>query len=380
MIPRKQRAFALRLLVAVLSHVLYLAFAWRHRESMGLVAAIFSFVPAVVTAYLFGLWPGLAGALVLVFVETPLVCHWLDYGYIFAMCRPGNIPGAAAIFAISAVIGRLHDLRIQLRDALQKRIASERALERKNRELMDLTAIITHDLRNPLAGIKGACQILGMHEAVNRDPDLRETIEMGHETVEYMQSLLDDLLDVAHIDGGEKKFDLKPLAMRQLVEKVVGRFKLQPRCERMVFDIDADVTVIADEAAVTKILMNLIGNAIAYMGTQQHPRISIGVTESGGVPAVYVRDNGMGIPAKSIDSVFGRFVRGDNVKTTTKGTGLGLFIVKGLVEAHGGRVWIESEEGNGTTVYFTLSAAHAQGQERCTAVPETIRWRGKVRL
>jgi two-component system sensor histidine kinase KdpD len=100
--------------------------------------------------------------------------------------------------------------------------------------------------------------------------------------------------------------------------------------------------------------MNLIGNAINYIGDGPDRKIVIGAKKTDGMKVFYVRDNGMGIPEESRKTIFEKFKRGANVKNIS-GTGLGLSIVKGTVEAHGGKIWAESKVGEGTTFYFDLA-------------------------
>ena len=115
-------------------------------------------------------------------------------------------------------------------------------------------------------------------------------------------------------------------------------------------------TVLADRKGMTKVFMNLIGNAVNYIGEGPDRRIEIGVKTAEGKKVYYVRDNGIGIPEESQKTLFQKFKRGANVKSIS-GTGLGLSIVKGTIEAHGGTIWAESTVGEGTTFYFTLSSS-----------------------
>ncbi|MBD3393210.1 MAG: PAS domain S-box protein [Chitinivibrionales bacterium] len=228
-------------------------------------------------------------------------------------------------------------------------------LQKKNREILDFTNMVTHDLKNPLAGLKGVCRMMQTNAAVNADEDLRETIALGGETLDYMQALLNDLLDVSRLEAGTGKLERERVNVQDIVDKAVARITLGTRDNPPRVESDVNIEVQADPAALSKVFMNLVGNAADYMGDRPDPKITIGVSSHNGRPEFFVRDNGVGIPPENLEMIFDKFKRGDNVKTTTKGTGLGLAITKGIVEAHGGAIRVESEVGAGSTFSFTLS-------------------------
>lgn len=147
--------------------------------------------------------------------------------------------------------------------------------------------------------------------------------------------------------------------LRDLVDSVLTRLKYQIEDKKIrVIPPDMDVVIHADRKQFIRILMNLVGNAINYIGGGPDKFIRISWERTNGTPVFLVADNGIGIPNESKREVFSKFKRGNNV-SGIQGTGLGLSIVKGIVEAHGGNVWFESEVGKGTTLYFTLGSAKA---------------------
>jgi PAS domain S-box-containing protein len=227
-------------------------------------------------------------------------------------------------------------------------------LERKNREIIDLTNTISHDLRNPLTGIKG---ILELHcdEAKEKNDEKEQAIDaLALKEVDYMQDLLDDLLEAARLDTSGRSFEWKLVALDDLFGRVVELLSLQLSQKKVTVTCDVNgVSVRADERALEKACMNLVGNAIIYMGAQPDPVISIKCRDDGGLVTVSVTDNGMGIPPESLPGIFEKFRRGSNVGSV-KGTGLGLSIVKRIVEAHGGTISVESTMGVGSTFVFTI--------------------------
>jgi PAS domain S-box-containing protein len=230
----------------------------------------------------------------------------------------------------------------------------QRRLEEKNKAIMDFSNMITHDLRNPLAGMKATLDMLQVTPALQSDTDALETVGIGLEAARYMESLLSDLLDVARMESGTKTLDLQRVRLRDIVDRVLVPLRLRAREKGIAIGVALEnAEIVADPGEIVKVFMNLIGNAISYIGERADPCITIGMTGQKGVPTFFVKDNGIGIPVEDRATIFERFKRGSNVRTT-RGTGLGLAIVKGIVEAHGGTVRAESAVGEGTTFLFTL--------------------------
>jgi signal transduction histidine kinase len=136
---------------------------------------------------------------------------------------------------------------------------------------------------------------------------------------------------------------------------VFQRFKLQAEEKNIKITKSVSGTIHADRKGMTKVFMNLIGNAVNYIGNTSNPEIIINSSfrETDNSTLFSIKDNGIGIPADIQKEIFQKFKRGANVGGIS-GTGLGLSIVKGIVEAHCGKIWLESTEGEGTTFYFTL--------------------------
>jgi signal transduction histidine kinase len=173
-----------------------------------------------------------------------------------------------------------------------------------------------------------------------------------------MIRLVNDLLDVSHIESGQKfNIEKKSGNIIALINNVIKDQKLNTpnkklkitldnKCPKeLIFDFDAD--------KIYQVFSNLISNSVKYSG--QEAKIIIGTTCPGNEAQFFVKDFGLGIPNNQKDRVFQKFFRADNISTiSTEGTGLGLYIVKGIIEAHGGKVWFDSKQNEGTTFYFTL--------------------------
>jgi two-component system sensor histidine kinase KdpD len=218
-----------------------------------------------------------------------------------------------------------------------------------------LLASVSHDLRTPLATIKTSVSSL-LEAEIDWPLDARnEFLEAIDEETDRLTRMVGNLLDLSRIEGGAVRPDRDWSDARELVQRVVGR--LGPRAiataHTLTAQIDPAVTLgLFDYVEIDQVLANLVENAIKYT-----PDRSSIVVEVGSIPEglrFAVRDNGPGIPPAAREKVFEKFYRAGNTRGL-QGTGIGLTISRGLVEAHGGRIWIESGSGaRGTAVRFTI--------------------------
>ncbi len=224
-------------------------------------------------------------------------------------------------------------------------------LEGKNAEMERFTYTVSHDLKSPLITIRG---FLGMLEkdALQGDMErLRRDIRRIGTAAEKMQRLLDELLELSRVGrliNEPEAVTIGELA-REAVALVAGRIS---EGEVQVL-IAPDLPVVrVDRPRLVEVFQNLLDNAVKFMGDQVDPRVEIGSERVEGEAVFYVRDNGIGIDPRYRDKVFGLFERLDQ---DTEGTGIGLALVKRIIEVHGGRIWVESGgTGQGSTFFFTL--------------------------
>lgn len=242
------------------------------------------------------------------------------------------------------------DLQADL--AIRQKLISE--LESKNAELERFTYTVSHDLKSPLFTIRG---FLGYIEqdVLSGDKDrLNKDIQRIADATDKMQQLLNDLLELSRI--GRLMNEPRRIHFTSLVHDVVELLhgQIHERGVRLVMH-DNLPDVIGDPQRLFEVLQNLVENAVKFMGGQNEPIIEIGThgTEEN-KPVFFVRDNGMGVPREQFDRIFGLF---NKLDPQTSGTGIGLALVKRIVEFHGGRIWVESEAGRGSTFFFTLPTA-----------------------
>jgi two-component system phosphate regulon sensor histidine kinase PhoR len=218
---------------------------------------------------------------------------------------------------------------------------------------------VSHELRTPLTSIKGFISTLLQDTEGFYDNDTRHEFYSIIDTeCDRLTRLITDLLNVSRIESGRSlQLNLKMVNLHELAEKVVRAQKSYTTKHTLSIDLDPAIPIIeADEDKIDQILTNLVNNAIKYSPKGGNVTVS-GKMMSDELVQLAVSDEGMGIPKEQIGKMFQRFHRIDNRDTREiGGTGIGLFLVKNLVETHHGKIWIESEVGKGTSFFFSLPA------------------------
>lgn len=215
-------------------------------------------------------------------------------------------------------------------------------------------AIVSHDLRNQLGVIATGADLLGLTMSASNDTlDVKKPIETIQRTAGTMQHLLGDLLDMASIQAGRLSVEPQPAAITSILVESCENHQPMARAMGLHLVLDAPVDgvqVRCDRGRILQVLANLLGNAIKF--SQRGDSITLRAEERGSDVVIAVSDTGPGISSEELQTLF------EPYRTITRhertGTGLGLYIVKGIVERHRGRVWVESEVGVGTTFFFTL--------------------------
>jgi signal transduction histidine kinase len=215
----------------------------------------------------------------------------------------------------------------------------------------EVLAVVSHDLRTPLSNVKLGVALLRQH-MVERDAILFERIERN---VHHMTHLVDDLVDLARIEGSKLDVNVHGEAVQDILHAACALS--HPAADAAQIELVSDgaptgLRVRADRHRTLQVLSNLLGNAIKF--TPRGGRIRLWAEERAGDVCFHVQDSGRGISEAEAPHVFGRFFRAPS--TRKGGLGLGLYIAKAVVDAHGGTIWFTSSEGQGTTFSFTLPA------------------------
>jgi light-regulated signal transduction histidine kinase (bacteriophytochrome) len=223
-------------------------------------------------------------------------------------------------------------------------------LARSNTDLRDFAYVASHDLKKPLQSIEGFAKLLARRYKGKLDAKADEFIEYIGSGVKRMQMLIKDLLEYSQVGAKEKKF--KPADCSGVVQKAVGNLQAAIEESNAVVTYDGLPTVMVDTPQMISLFQNLIDNAIKFRG-EEAPRVHISAERKGDEWVFSIRDNGIGIEPKDSERIFGMFQRLHG-STDYPGTGIGLAICKKIIERHGGRIWVESEAGKGSTFYFTM--------------------------
>jgi signal transduction histidine kinase len=224
-------------------------------------------------------------------------------------------------------------------------------LETKNAELERFLYTVSHDLRSPLITMGGFVGFLEKDALSGNIEQLQADAAHIKDALARMRQLLDELLKLSRI--GRVTHPPEVIAFEGIArEAVVLEHHLIEAHDVNVVIMPDLPTVSGDRARLVEVVQNLVDNACKFMGNQPHPQIEIGARQDNGETIFYVRDNGIGIDPRYHNQVFGLF---DKLDSTSEGIGIGLTLVKRIVETHGGRIWIESKVDAGSTFCFTLA-------------------------
>jgi len=246
---------------------------------------------------------------------------------------------------------RLHEVNDQLNDEIAERKQAEAELEAKNAELERFTYTVSHDLKAPLVTIKGFLGLLKQDALAGNIDRMKHDIARIGGAADKMARLLGELLELSRI--GRLMNPPEDVDLTALAGEATSLVAIQIAARGVTVEIAPEMPVVqGDRVRLLEVYQNLIDNAVKFMGDQATPRIEVGAQQRDGEVFCYVRDNGIGIDPKYHENVFGLFNRLD---ADAEGTGIGLALVRRIVEVHGGRIWVESEgEGAGCTFCFSL--------------------------
>lgn len=221
-------------------------------------------------------------------------------------------------------------------------------------EFMTHTAevdLIVHDLKNPLATIGLEASLLDDRLALLDGGTIRRALHRIKHNVEYLARIVDDLLDLSALDHGRLTIRYMRTELRSLLEQVIDRAVSTRDHDRMVLEAPEPITVRADDLRIERVVVNLLQNALKYSPGKSS--IVVRLDQTGGCARVSVTDVGPGIDPNEQNSIFERFRRGSGTGAH-EGSGLGLYVSKKIVEAHGGRIGVDSRPGSGCRFFFEL--------------------------
>ena len=240
-------------------------------------------------------------------------------------------------------------------DQIRERLVKE--LESSNAEMERFTYTVSHDLRSPLITVNGLVGFLKSDLEKGNTTRIDTYFKRISNAIAKMDNLLKDTLELSRIGRVVNPPEKVPFG--DIVLDALGQVQGRITKGGVKVAVAQDMPeVYVDRMRIVEVVVNLIENSIKYMGDQANPEIEIGHRQNGGLCTFFVRDNGMGIDPSQYDKVFELFYKVDN---KSEGSGAGLAIVKRIIEVQGGRIWVESEKGKGSTFCFTLPKQPSQG-------------------
>ncbi|PKO23492.1 MAG: histidine kinase [Chloroflexi bacterium HGW-Chloroflexi-1] len=261
-------------------------------------------------------------------------------------------PGGSRI-AVSVTFSPLYDEEGRLSHVIANVVDITRFREAEEMK-STFVSVVSHELKTPVSLIKGYASTLAREDAHWDSDTVREGLQVINEESDRLDALINNLLDASRIQSGGFRLERGDVNVVRLAEKVVESFRIQTDRHHFVPDfLDDFPTVYGDEERLRQVFNNLIGNAIKY--APQGGEIRVGGWHAADNVTLYVADQGIGIPLDEQGKLFQRFYRVDSsLRRSTQGAGLGLYLCWSIIKAHGGRIWLHSEPGKGTTVFFTL--------------------------
>jgi signal transduction histidine kinase len=277
-------------------------------------------------------------------IFLPLVSRGQTIGVAACIATEAN-PFTPADVSLFGELARRASLSI---DNARLYLESQQAVRARE----EVLAIVSHDLRNPLSAVSLGASLLQMSDSLSAED--REQIDTIEVSAKRMNRLIADLLDVTRLEGGKRlPIQAETVQASELFHEAEELFRAQATVAQVTIEYRADddlPPVRADRHRVLQVLSNLIGNSLKF--TPPGGRITVTAKRQDGEVVFRIADTGPGIPAEHLSDIFSPYWQAK--RTERMGAGLGLPIAKGIVEAHGGRIWVESEQGRGTRFYFTL--------------------------
>jgi PAS domain S-box-containing protein len=266
---------------------------------------------------------------------------------------------------LAEVLAERASLAIENARLYTEQVEARHKLEDLSRLKDEFLSIASHELRTPVTSIKGYTQLAKMLIKENDLTTSEEYLDIALDQIDRMSRLILELLDVSRIETGRLEIRREPIIWSQFVRDVVHRHHTAVSDRRFHVSVPDDAKVVTgDRDRLEQVLGNLLENAVKY--SPDGSDVTVTVDDRGDSFVTAVCDRGIGIPADELAQVFERFHRGRHVSSTNYGgLGLGLYITKQIIERHGGTIWVDSKEGQGTTFFFSLPAS----EETTDALP-----------
>lgn len=328
------------------------------KGSLFIVSSVDDYVPEIKTM----IWEMLFTGIIILIMTGVLLTAWVYKSILKPLgmlqkatneIKNGNLDFALEVEdedEIGQICQDFEDMRIRLKESAEEKIQ----YDKDNKELI---SNISHDLKTPITAIKGYVE--GIMDGVASSPEkLDKYIRTIYNKSNDMDRLINELTFYSKIDTNKVPYTFSKISVagyfRDCIEEV-GLDMESHNIELGYFNyVDEDIMVIADAEQMKRVISNIIGNSVKYMD-KKRGLINIRIKDVGDFIQVEIEDNGKGIAAKDLPNIFDRFYRTDSSRNSSKGgSGIGLSIVRKVIEDHGGRIWATSKEGIGTEIHFVL--------------------------
>jgi signal transduction histidine kinase len=257
---------------------------------------------------------------------------------------PPHLPVGITYAPLLSNDNKLRNIFVSVRDITHFRNADEIKAT--------FISIVSHELRTPVALIKGYASTLRRDDARWDKHTISDSLAVIEDEADRLSKMIDDLLDASRLQAGGLSLNQADVAIPSLALRVTERFAAQSPKHHLVTDFPPNFPVIiGDETRIEQVLANLVSNSIKYAPAGE---IKIGGSVRPEQIIICVSDEGNGIDAKDLPHIFDRFYRSTNAVKQTKGAGLGLYLARAIVEAHGGRIWADASAGSGAKICFSL--------------------------
>ena len=329
---------------------------------------------SLLSALLLGL-RGAAGSLLLNIVMFAVIALGLHYGFFAGfniskytvpvwitvtssteiISLLSSVPLAILLNGLEKTINKQKKLQDSLREKVTLLDQAKQRAEEADRLKTNFLANMSHEVRTPLNAIMGFTELL-MYDVYNDEDEKNRYLNTIHNSGTYLLNIIKNILDFSVIESGQLKLHKRPFAVSDLMNQLEQMYVITEIAKKEIkifFDAtkDKDIIIDSDIDRIKQVLINLINNAIKNMNSGS---INIGYYKEKKNVGFYVKDTGNGIPENLQHSIFRRFIKIEDRNRVKEGTGLGLPISKGIINALGGDIWVESKTGEGATFYFTI--------------------------
>ena len=306
--------------------------------------------------------PGMKGVAVSTLMALPLVTESKTIGVlVLANKTEGFSADDEAFLALYASQAAIAVLNSQLYEHMK-------SLDRLKSEFV---AVVSHEIRTPLTSVKGAIELLSDDRYFHNNDQQHKLLTIGHANAERLLVLINDILDFSKLESESMPMNIERQRLEPVLQQAAHHMRtmLEERHLQLELQLAPDLPdLMLDSIRVAQVLTNLLSNAAKF--SPAHGRIEIMAEAWEGGVRIGVRDHGEGIEPADLPKLFRKFSQVDSSATRKAGgTGLGLVICKGIIEQHGGKIWVESTPGEGSTFYFTLSAADRRAKHAAGLTP-----------